>query len=87
MATDVQPDTASPVAPEYDPLAKYGALLSYTDACEAVALHRRTIERMVSAGEFPRPISPANLRSVRFRAVDIARWLANGCMGRGRRRK
>lgn len=85
MATATTMDTTENET-DYDPLAKYGALLTYRDACDAVRLCRRSIEMMVAAGDFPKPVNPAGMRSVRFRAADIARWIANGCRGTGRRR-
>jgi len=65
--------------PVTDPFAKYGALMTYEEVCEAVKQHRRTIERKIELGQFPQPLQPGGPgTAIHFRRVDIAAHVANG---------
>lgn len=73
----IKPGVAISVAA--DPLIAYPALMNFGQVCEATGYHRRTIERMVSAGQFPDPVQPGGEgTAVKFRRVDVARWIGSG---------
>lgn len=43
--------------------------------CAKIALSRTTLDRLVSAGEFPKPIKIAP-RRVAYRAAAVEQWMA-----------
>ena len=43
--------------------------------CERVALSRATLDRLVAAGSFPRPIRITE-RRLAFNAADVEQWMA-----------
>ena len=47
-------------------------LLTYQQTADAVSLSESTIKRMISRGEFPRPVSIGD--SKRFRQADLVAW-------------
>mgnify|MGYP006408476103 CR=1 FL=1 len=42
--------------------------------CERIALSRATLDRMVAAGKFPRPIRLTE-RRLAFNAADVETWM------------
>jgi excisionase family DNA binding protein len=53
-------------------------LLTVSDLCERLQLSKRTISRMVAAGDrLPRPVQIG--RNVRWTESDIEEWIAQGC--------
>ncbi|RWT31399.1 AlpA family transcriptional regulator [Enterobacter cloacae] len=52
-------------------------LLTYEEVCSLTKLSQPTLRRYVKAGKFPQPIKPNPAgKAVRFRAVDVRRWMA-----------
>lgn len=43
--------------------------------CAKIALSRTTLDRLVSAGEFPKPIRLAQ-RRIAYNAADVEQWMA-----------
>tara|TARA_R110002096_G_scaffold201172_2_gene385496 strand:+ start:92 stop:322 length:231 start_codon:yes stop_codon:yes gene_type:complete len=66
MTTHEAPRTA------YKPLA-----MSYNDAAAYVGLSRRTIIKLVSTGEFPRPRKVRGTTALRFSTADVEAWFDN----------
>jgi excisionase family DNA binding protein len=58
-------------------------LLTPDEAAAVLKVSVRTLWRMRSAGEVPEPVRLRN--SVRWRKIDLARWLAAGCPARDSR--
>ena len=50
-------------------------LVSVNDAAKLMAISRRTVERLVSAGDLPRPVKIG--KSSRFRIRDIINYIEN----------
>jgi prophage regulatory protein len=51
--------------------------LTYEEVCSLTKLSQPTLRRYVKAGKFPQPIKPNPTgKAVRFRAVDVRRWMA-----------
>ena len=48
-------------------------LVSVNDAAKLMAISRRTVERLVSAGDLPRPVKIG--KSSRFRIRDIINYI------------
>ena len=48
-------------------------LVSVNDAAKLMAISRRTVERLVSAGDLPRPVKIG--KSSRFRIRDILNYI------------
>ncbi len=56
-------------------------LLAVRQVAELLAVDRSTVWRMRAAGELPEPVrlgGPAS-RKVRWRADELAHWIATGC--------
>lgn len=52
------------------------ALISPKDACEITSLNRSTIERLIAAGEFPKPVRITRGR-VAFDKSAVEAWIAS----------
>lgn len=48
--------------------------MNYDDIKEYIGIHKRTIQKWVAAGEFPRPIK-LSTKCVIFDKRDIVNWL------------
>ena len=48
--------------------------LSPKDTCNRIALSRATLDRMVAAGTFPKPIQLTQ-RRLAFKAADVEAWM------------
>ncbi|MEH6685619.1 MAG: AlpA family phage regulatory protein [Qipengyuania sp.] len=48
--------------------------LSPKDTCDRIALSRATLDRMVAAGTFPKPIKLTE-RRLAFNASDVEAWM------------
>jgi len=53
------------------------ALITKDEAAGLVAVSARTLDRLVSRGEFPPPIRLGGMR--RWNRADLERWIADGC--------
>lgn len=60
-------------APSSTPVAEESALLTYPETARALTISRRTLERMVSAGDFPQPVKLGG--SSRFFRNDVTHYL------------
>lgn len=54
-----------------------GELLRVRDVAERLRLSQRTIFKLRATGELPAPVRIG--RALRWRAADIAAWIAAGC--------
>lgn len=52
-------------------------LLTRGDVCRELQLSMRTLSRLISRGNIPLPVRIG--RNVRWRAIDIEEWIAQGC--------
>ena len=48
--------------------------LSPKDTCKQIALSRATLDRLVAAGTFPKPIKLTE-RRLAFKAADVEAWM------------
>jgi excisionase family DNA binding protein len=62
------------MGPANDCLAPEHALLTMTEVAARLTISRRTLQRMVAAGEFPAPLR-RNRKWVRWRLADVQRFL------------
>lgn len=62
------PDTSAPQKP----------LLTKKEVCDLLQISERSIERMMSAQEIPKPVKLRS-RSPRFRWADLKAWIDGGC--------
>jgi excisionase family DNA binding protein len=68
--------TASPYA-NSERTAPDTALLSVDDVSTYLTCSTRHVRRLADSGAMPRPLHLGSL--VRWRRVDIERWIADGC--------
>jgi len=54
-------------------------LLTDVEIAELLKISRRQTWKLLAMGRLPEPIRLGGSRSVRWRADDIHRWIANGC--------
>ena len=62
------------MGPAEERLASEHALLTMTEVAARLTISRRTLQRMVAAGEFPAPIR-RNRKWVRWRLADLQYFL------------
>lgn len=53
-------------------------LLSDRQVAALLSCSRRTVWKMASCGDLPKPVRVGS-RTVRWRRTDIEAWVANGC--------
>ena len=52
-------------------------VLRYPDVVRVTGLSRKTIERRLQAGNFPKPIQLGTARAVGFRSDELEAWIKN----------
>lgn len=55
-------------------------LIEIEAVAEMLAISVRTVRRLADAGRMPLPLRIPGLRVLRWRRVDIERFIANGCV-------
>lgn len=66
-------DSSASSLPPPPPLPNESVLLTYPETARALTISRRTLERMVSAGDFPQPLKVGG--SSRFLRHDVTHYL------------
>ena len=62
------------MTPNQDPAASR-LLLDLPEVSRITSLSRRTVWRLCSAGDFPRPVRVPGIRAARWKAADVAEWV------------